>query len=38
LANDTSAIDKGTSLSTYFTTDKDGKTRTGTWDIGAYEY
>ena len=30
--------DAGTSLATYFTTDKDGATRSGTWDIGAYEY
>ena len=35
------AIDKGISpayLTSIFTTDADGYTRTGTWDIGAYEY
>ena len=28
----------GVDLTAYFTTDKDGNTRTGTWDIGAMEY
>jgi hypothetical protein len=32
------AIDEGTDLSGTFTTDIDGTTRTGTWDIGADEY
>ena len=36
--DDTAAMDNGTDLSSYFTTDKDGNTRSGTWDIGAYEY
>ncbi|TET36709.1 MAG: hypothetical protein E3J72_08100 [Planctomycetota bacterium] len=31
-------IDAGTDLSGTFTTDIDGQTRTGTWDIGADEY
>jgi hypothetical protein len=31
-------IDAGTDLSMHFTTDITGATRTGTWDIGAYEY
>lgn len=31
-------IDQGTDLSGVFTTDYAGNTRTGTWDIGAYEY
>jgi hypothetical protein len=31
------AINKGANLSAYFTTDYAGATRTGTWDIGAYE-
>ena len=37
---DTGAKDLGdsTGLTGYFTTDKDGTTRSGTWDIGAYEY
>ena len=30
--------DKGTDLSSLFSTDHDGNTRTGTWDIGAFEY
>jgi hypothetical protein len=37
----TSAIDQGISpsyLANFSTTDKDGKTRSGTWDIGPYEY
>ena len=37
-ASDTIARDRGQDLSAYFTTDKDGNTRSGTWDIGAYEY
>ena len=32
------AINAGADLSAYFTTDKDGNTRAGTWDIGAFEY
>lgn len=31
-------INRGADLSTVFTTDKDGNTRTGVWDIGAFEY
>ena len=31
-------IDEGTDLSSDFTTDIAGQTRTGTWDIGAWEY
>ncbi|MGZ3817384.1 MAG: choice-of-anchor Q domain-containing protein, partial [Bdellovibrio sp.] len=31
-------IDKGVDLSSSFTTDKDGNTRSGAWDIGAYEF
>jgi hypothetical protein len=39
ILNSTSpAINVGTDLSAYFTTDKAGNTRSGTWDIGAYEY
>jgi parallel beta-helix repeat protein len=38
LQADSPAINVGTDLSAYFTTDKSGNTRTGTWDIGAYEY
>lgn len=37
----TAAIDKGISpsyLTAVFTTDKDGKQRTGTWDVGAFEF
>lgn len=34
----TTAIDQGSDLSSYFTTDKDSATRSGTWDLGAYEY
>jgi hypothetical protein len=34
---DTAARGQGTDLSGYFTTDKDGVTRSA-WDIGAYEY
>lgn len=37
-ASDTAAINAGTDLSSIFTTDIDGVTRTGTWDIGADEY
>jgi hypothetical protein len=33
-----STINAGTNLSIYFTTDRLGNTRSGTWDIGAYEY
>ena len=36
--DDTIAKDQGVDLSVYFTNDRDGNTRTGTWDIGAYEY
>jgi hypothetical protein len=38
VASDTDAIGKGADLSGTFTTDIDGTTRTGTWDIGADEY
>ena len=31
-------IDRGADLSTVFTTDKDKNTRTGVWDIGAFEF
>lgn len=31
-------IGKGVDLSSLFTIDKDGNTRSGTWDIGAYEF
>jgi len=31
-------IDNGTNLSSKFTDDIDGETRTGTWDVGADEY
>lgn len=34
--SDTAARAQGTDLSAYFTTDKDGNTRTVPWDIGAY--
>jgi hypothetical protein len=34
---DTAARGQGTNLSVYFTTDKDGITRSA-WDLGAYEY
>ena len=37
-SGDTAAKDNGVDLSAYFTTDKDGNTRSGTWDIGAYEF
>jgi parallel beta-helix repeat protein len=36
--SDTSAINAGSDLSGTFTTDIDGTTRSGTWDIGADEY
>ena len=32
------AIDTGIDLSSYFTTDMDGNTRTGSWEIGPYNY
>ena len=35
---DTVAKDSGVDLSSSFTKDKDGKTRSAPWDIGAYEY
>jgi hypothetical protein len=38
LQNSSPAINVGLDLSAYFTTDLLGVTRTGTWDIGAYEY
>jgi len=38
LTSASSAINRATSLSTYFTTDIEGKSRTNPWDIGAYEY
>ena len=37
-ATDTAAIDAGVDLSSTFTDDIDGVTRTGTWDIGADQY
>lgn len=37
-ATDGGARDYGTNLSASFTTDIDGQTRSGTWDIGADEY
>lgn len=37
-AGDTVARDNGTDLSATFTTDIDGQTRIGSWDIGADEY
>ncbi len=36
-SNASSLVDAGTSLSSYFTEDIDGVTRTGSWDIGADE-
>jgi len=38
LAGASSLIGQAVDLSSYFTTDKDGKTRTAPWDLGAYEY
>jgi hypothetical protein len=38
LAGASTLVDTGASMASWFTTDKDGYTRTGTWDIGAYEY
>jgi hypothetical protein len=35
-SSDTVLKDKGTNLSSYFTTDYDGNSRAGTWDIGPY--
>ena len=37
-SGDTAAKDHGADLSAFFQTDKDGITRSGAWDIGAYEY
>lgn len=37
-SNDTTWHNQGTDLSGTFTTDIDGETRSGTWDIGADEY
>ncbi|MBN2564263.1 MAG: right-handed parallel beta-helix repeat-containing protein [Candidatus Eisenbacteria bacterium] len=37
-SGDTALKDAGTDLSAYFTTDIDGITRSGTWDIGPDEY
>lgn len=37
-ALNSNVINRGVNLSNYFNTDKDGKTRTDTWDIGPYEY
>jgi hypothetical protein len=31
-------LNAGVNLSQYFTSDRDGKPRTGSWDIGAYEH
>ncbi len=31
-------IDRGLNFSSIFTVDKDGNTRSGVWDLGAYEY
>jgi hypothetical protein len=36
-SGDTAAKGQGVDLSAYFTTDKDGTTRTGAWSIGAYQ-
>jgi len=38
LKSDADCIDAGTSISGEFTTDIDGQTRSGTWDVGADEY
>ena len=35
---DTVLLDQGGNLSSYFTDDITGATRSGTWDIGAYEF
>lgn len=32
------AIGAASDMSTYYTTDYEGNNRTGTWDVGAYEY
>lgn len=37
-SGDSVARDRGADLSAFFTTDKDGNARSGTWDVGAYEY
>lgn len=37
-SGDTVAKDAGVNLSSLFTTDKNGNTRSGAWDIGAFEY
>lgn len=37
-SSDTAARDYGMELSVWFTTDIDGETRSGSWDIGADEY
>jgi hypothetical protein len=37
-STDTAAKDAGFDLSSYFTIDADGNARSGTWDLGAYEY
>lgn len=38
LQSSSPAINTATNLSSYFTTDYAGNTRSGSWDIGAYEY
>jgi hypothetical protein len=38
LQSSSPAINKGTDLSVYFTKDRAGNTRSGTWSIGAYEF
>ncbi|MGZ3743721.1 MAG: hypothetical protein ACXWRA_07710, partial [Pseudobdellovibrionaceae bacterium] len=38
LSTATSLIHQGIDLSSYFTTDKDGYSRTAPWDVGAYAY
>jgi hypothetical protein len=38
LSIDTVARDKGLDFSAIFTTDYDGNPRSGTWDIGPFEY
>lgn len=37
-ASDSAAINNGIDLSDYYTVDKAGLTRSGTWDIGSHEY